>query len=128
MLPHPEWGYFPPKETRCKCGCGADITPHMRAALNRIRTAWGKPLSVTSGARCQAYTRKLREDGIPAALKSAHLEGLAADLFAGAETRKFQQWLEERLEGLGVWMEDVRFTSSWAHVQLRPCKTRTFIP
>lgn len=102
----------------------------MMAALDRIRTAWGHPLVVTSGARCEAYTRKLREDGIPAALKSAHIEGLAVDIapLNKESMFKFKEWLMPRLEGLGIWLEDPKFTPSWCHVQIRPAKNRVFIP
>lgn len=102
----------------------------MMAALDRIRTAWGYPLVVTSGARCEAYTRKLREDGIPAALKSAHIEGLAVDIapLNKESLFKFQTWLIPSLEGLGVWIEDFKYTPSWCHVQIRPAKNRVFVP
>lgn len=75
-MAHPEYGYFLPSETQCKCGCGLDITDTLRAALNRVRVAYKAPIDVTSGARCSAYNKI-----VGGSANSQHLKGKAADLW-----------------------------------------------
>lgn len=67
--------YFSPEETQCKCGCGLDIKPELRTALNTFRAMHGEPLIVVSGARCPDYNTK-----VGGAKDSLHMQGLAADL------------------------------------------------
>lgn len=75
VTPLNTYGYFHPRETQCKCGCGLDIQPVLRAQLNMLRKAYGAPIRVTSGARCKAYNKKV--GGVQ---NSYHILGLAADL------------------------------------------------
>lgn len=59
-LPHEwpwPWPHFAPKEIACK-HCGEmfyDI--ESMAALERLRTAWGKPIIINSGHRCAAHNK-----------------------------------------------------------------------
>ena len=60
-------------EFKCKCGCDfgtmeKDIDPNLINRLNMIRILYGKPMVVTSGARCKEYNAKI--GGLP---DSAHL-------------------------------------------------------
>jgi zinc D-Ala-D-Ala carboxypeptidase len=55
-------GFFSPDELRCRCGrpnCDAAAMRdyHLRA-INDLRRAWGKPLAVDSGARCEFWNKK----------------------------------------------------------------------
>jgi uncharacterized protein YcbK (DUF882 family) len=65
--------YFTTGEFACKCDCGfgsveSDISPKLIEKLNIIRTLYGKPMVVTSGARCEEYNAS-----IGGKKKSAHL-------------------------------------------------------
>lgn len=43
-------------ELRCKCGCGAHrFHPGFLGALQALRDALGRPMTVTSAARCQRH-------------------------------------------------------------------------
>lgn len=66
---------FSAAEVSCQCGCGMFPKPELISRLQALRDAWGKPLTVTSGARCQKHNAAV--GGAPA---SKHVEGLAADI------------------------------------------------
>ena len=56
--------YFTTEEFACPCDCGFgseenDIDPDLIENLNMMRTLYGKPMVVTSGARCKAYNARV---------------------------------------------------------------------
>ena len=74
--------YFRTKEFECKCGqCSmplevqANIEALVNNVLDPLREAYGKPIYVNSGHRCEAYNRKV--GGVP---RSQHIVGEAADI------------------------------------------------
>lgn len=71
-------GYFTDDEFRCKCG-NCPVRPPDASLLNRLnqlRSAYGKPIYISSGWRCEAYNAKVGR-----VKDSAHLTGKAADIF-----------------------------------------------
>ena len=65
--------YFTTEEFACPCMCGfgseeKDIDPDLIQTLNMVRTLYGKPMVVTSGARCKAYNAR-----VGGLVDSAHL-------------------------------------------------------
>lgn len=68
--------YFTTEELACRCGCGfgsteRDIDKDLIESLNMMRVLYGKPMVVTSGARCKYYNGQI--GGLP---DSAHLPHL----------------------------------------------------
>lgn len=125
--------YFSPEETECKCGeCKQNVNPKILLVADAIREEWGSGIRVTSGARCHNYTQYLRAHGIPAALRSAHIEGIALDLRpTNGKLREFQEFVKARLVSLNIRMEDPEYTPQWCHIDLRPVapgKSRVFRP
>lgn len=60
---------------RCSCGCGATITDdRLILLITCARLHFRKPVTVTSGYRCEAYNKK-----VGGASKSQHLMGGAID-------------------------------------------------
>jgi zinc D-Ala-D-Ala carboxypeptidase len=55
--------FFTDKELACRCGCGLLPPPDFRAKLERLRERFGKPLIVTSGARCAMYNELVSGTG-----------------------------------------------------------------
>lgn len=54
------WPNFSAEELACQCGCGkADMDPAFMDRLQAIRTAYGKPMRITSGFRCEAHNAAL---------------------------------------------------------------------
>lgn len=79
--------YFTVEEFRCKCGqCLAKpVESSLLARLNALRSAYGHPLYITSGWRCEDYNRKVGGDK-----ESAHLTGHAADIFCTSSMDRYK--------------------------------------
>lgn len=72
--------YFKRSEFKCPCGkCnGYPAEPDLKMVqlMDKIRAAYGKPITITSGVRCKDYNKKV--GGIST---SEHLNGKAADFY-----------------------------------------------
>lgn len=98
-------------------------------AVNKVRTAWGQPMQVTSGVRSEADQLRIN----PKAMHSKHLLGAAVDI---ADSQLLlTSWLKANpqvLEDAGLWCEEGN--ANWVHFQCLqygswvPGKTRWFIP
>lgn len=111
----------------------------LHIAVNKLREAYGKPLRVTSGYRSlekhlAIYATKGITDKKKIPMKSKHLEGLAVDVVPIDEPIKaLHDWIkknEKLLEEIGIWVEDFRYSKTWAHLQISPPKSgkRFFVP
>lgn len=103
--------------------------------VNKVRTAYGKPMIVTSGLRTmkhhlEIYARKgIYPPKVP--MKSNHLSGRAVDFADGnGELKKWVKANVKLMEEIGLWMEDFSATKTWCHFQINPPKSgnRFFIP
>lgn len=113
-------------EFRCK-HCGGGIGVVSLTLLNRLqslRDLWGQPMHVTSGYRCREHNR-----AIGGALRSLHMEGLAADI-ADKDGALKRFCTPEVLTMAGLYMEHPDHTRGWAHFQIKPPKSgeRIFKP
>lgn len=70
MTPH-----FNESEVACKCGCGMLPRLDFMEKVETLRVAYGKPLKVTSAARCPEYNAKVSSTG----LTGPHTTGRAID-------------------------------------------------
>lgn len=77
--------HFKPDEFKCKCGCGMDATPELKALMDLAREKSGVPFVITSGARCVAHNSAVGGTG-----NSAHTRGLAADIKFYDSSRAFK--------------------------------------
>lgn len=111
--------------------------PILLERLNKLRTAYGKPLSVSSGVRdmkdhLRIYAEKGITDQSKIPMKSKHLSAEAGDLVA-KDIKHFQQWIkdnEDLMEEIGLWFEDFSVTLTWVHAQIVPPRSnkRFFLP
>lgn len=87
----------------------------LHAAVNQIRRAYGKPMTVTSGYRPGRFNT-----AAGGAKGSAHLVCLAAD-FADVDGSLATWCLANlwRLQAAGLWLEDPTHTKGWVHLQAR---------
>lgn len=68
--------HFHRREFACRCGCGFDtVDAGTLAVLERVRTHFGQPVTITSGCRCAAHNR-----AVGGATHSQHRLGRAADI------------------------------------------------
>jgi hypothetical protein len=108
----------------------------LRERINKIREAYKKPMTVSSGLRSMAdHLRIYKEKGITDTakipMKSKHLFGQAVDIYD--PTNSLQEWClnnEKILEEAQLWMEDFSATKNWCHFQISPPKSgkRWFLP
>lgn len=97
--------------------------------INKVRTAWGKPMIVTSGLRDEAKQQALIAEGKSNAPHSHHLTGEAVDILD--EDGSLHAWTKENeklMEEIGLWMEERQ--GPWQHYQIVPPKSghRWFLP
>lgn len=99
--------------------------------VNRVRAAYGIPMTVTSGLRSENQQQALIASGKSSAPKSHHLTGEAADILdQGGRLKKWVLQNVALIEDIGLWMEDFTHTPSWVHFQIVPPRSgnRFFIP
>lgn len=101
--------------------------------INKVRDAWGKPLTVTSGLRSKVdHIRIYTEKGIKnIPMGSKHLSAQAIDIFdPKGDLQKLIVQNITLIAEIGLWMEDFKFTPTWVHFQTVPplSGNRFFIP
>lgn len=76
---------FKPSEFKCKCGCEKeclDMDALLIVILQNARIKWGKPITITSGHRCQKYNDSLKNS----IKNSYHVKKKAADFYIAGVT------------------------------------------
>lgn len=104
--------------------------------VNKVRTAYNKPMTVTSGYRSmydhkRIYNAKGIFDESKIPMKSKHLSGEAVDIYdPNQELQKWCLYNTKLLIEIGLWMEDFSATKNWVHFQIVPPKSgkRFFMP
>ncbi len=115
---------FQPKEFCCKCGCGScDVSQKLKETLQIIRTAWGKPIIITSARRCKKHNAN-----VGGVYNSQHLLGTASDITTSGSIVVFydfivQLYKEGKIPYLGYIQlyEDKKFI----HLDVRTPKSNT---
>lgn len=102
-----------PKETQ-------DNLMTLLERINKIRAAYGKPMSITSCLRTVADQQRIN----PKAMKSNHIIGAAVDI--SDPKGELDEWCVQNvklLESIGLWMEHKDDTPNWSHFQIYPPKS-----
>ena len=94
--------------------------------MNKVRSAYGKPMKVSSGIRTMAdhlriYAEKGITDQSKIPMKSKHLLGQACDIYD--PKKELKAWCianVKLLESIGVWLEAFEDTPNWVHFQSKP--------
>ena len=101
--------------------------------LEPLRLAWGSPIKVTSGYRCDALNKAVK--GVST---SAHMRGYAADLQPGngkiEEFGKFvKEWLIKNKIKFDQCLWETQGKTKWVHIGIRStsgsqrCETKNLI-
>lgn len=92
--------------------------------INKVRTAYDKPMTVSSGYRPAAINA-----GIAGAAKnSTHTLCMACDIQdTDGSVRKWVLANLKLMQEFGLWIEDFRWTPTWVHFQIRPASKRVFL-
>ncbi len=88
--------------------------------INKIRAAYGKPMTITSCLRTPADQQRIN----PKAPKSNHLIGAAVDI--SDPKGELDEWCvknEKLLQTVGLWLEHKDDTPTWTHFQIYPPKS-----
>lgn len=102
--------------------------------INKIRSSWGKAMTVTSGLRTKEdhiriykeiaakKSQKFDESKVP--MGSQHLKGAAVDISdPKGELQKWCKENEKTLADVGLWCEHFDYTKGWVHFQIYPPKS-----
>jgi uncharacterized protein YcbK (DUF882 family) len=92
---------FTRAEMACKCGCGeCEMRQDFMDMLQAFRTAYGRPLSVSSGFRCPNHPDEAKK-----AHRGSHAQGRAADIrcaSGGIRHKLLTLAFEMGFSGIGV--------------------------
>lgn len=108
---------FKVREYRCKDGSDAVfIHPELAEILQKIRTHFGRPVTINSAFRTPEYNKKVGGESL-----SQHLYGRAADIaIAGVSPKKVAEYAETLLKnrgGIGIY-------PTFTHIDVRSKKAR----
>ena len=95
------WPHFSRKELECHCGCGqAEMDYEFLDRLESLRTAFGKPMLVTSGFRCPTYNAQVSGTGFT----GPHVTGKAVDIaISGEDAHTLLAFaVHHQFQGLGI--------------------------
>lgn len=112
-----DWSRYPNftrEEFTCRCGCGKnEVRPEFMERLQALRTAYGKPMIITSGYRCLQHP--VETDKVHPGM---HTTGLAADIgISGSEAVTLLHLaLDAGFRGVGVQQKG---NGRFLHVDLR---------
>lgn len=112
--------YFKPQELACKCGCGKLPALSFCQTLDHIRWAWGKPIYVTSGARCKEYNEM-----VGGAENSSHVRGIGVDL---VRDERLLEYLFANLGPFDIYVEEPSYTPTHIHIDRIRRENRIFFP
>lgn len=108
---------FRVKEFRCKDGSDVIfISPELVTILQKIRTHFGKAVTINSAYRTSAYNKK-----VGGATYSQHLYGMAADIVVKGVNPKdvaaYAETLLPKSGGIGIY-------ATFTHIDVRKTKSR----
>lgn len=114
--------------------CPAAVRANAPITLSKVNILLG--MAEKDGVFCDKCSSGWRPIGINdktsnAAKGSKHISGQALDVFD--PERRFAQWCIlnlDKLEAVGLWMEDPRWTPTWVHLQTIPPNSghRVYVP
>lgn len=109
---------FKVNEFACKCGCSTvKIDDKLVKFVQKIRTHFGKSITINSGYRCSKHNAKI--DG---ASKSKHVYGQAADIVVEGVSPKEVAKYAESIGVLGIGLYNTDKDGHFVHIDTRTTK------
>ena len=96
-------------EFSCGCNCGSDtIDNQLVQTLQKLRSAYGKPIKINSGVRCGQHNEK-----VGGAKYSSHLYGFAVDIACTDSSNRWElvALCQRMFRRVGVY-------DGWVHVDV----------
>ena len=118
---------FKPSEFKCKCGCEKqciEMDALLIVTLQNARLKWGRPITITSGHRCQKYNDSLKNS----VKNSKHVKKKAVDFYIQGVTdtekgrKSVADWLKQQVGFESCYyMHDGKYTwmGNAIHVQFK---------
>lgn len=94
---------FTEEEFRCRCSCGeTKVTKQFMDALQALRSEFGKPMTITSGYRCEEHpVEKIKP------VPGSHAQGKACDILIKNGRDRYQLVTLARKHGfVGIGVSD----------------------
>ena len=78
-------------EVRCSCGCDASwISPVLIEKLQHVREIIGKPMTITSGVRCEAFNTEIKGSLVSSHMPDVDGMGLAVDIACTSSQARYE--------------------------------------
>ena len=78
-------------EVQCSCGCGASwVSPRLIEKLQHVRDVFGKPMTITSGVRCESFNASIKGSLVSSHMPDADGMGLAVDIACTSSKARFE--------------------------------------
>ena len=77
-------------EFECSCGCGASwVSPVLIEKLQHVRDVIDKPITITSGVRCEEYNTSIKGSLVSSHMPDSEGMGLAVDIACTTSKARF---------------------------------------
>ena len=78
-------------EVQCSCGCGASwVSPKLLEKLQHVRDVVDKPMTITSGVRCEAFNSSIKGSLVSSHMPNEDGMGLAVDIACTTSRARYE--------------------------------------
>jgi Peptidase M15. len=78
-------------EVQCICGCGVSwVNPRLIEKLQHVRDVLGKPITITSGVRCESFNSSIKGSLVSSHMPDADGMGLAVDIACTSSKTRYE--------------------------------------
>ena len=114
-------------EIQCSCGCDAKwISPELIEKLQHVRDIIGKPMTITSGVRCEAFNASINGSLVSSHMPDVDGMGLAVDITCTNSIARYElvEVAQKFFKRIGIAGEH---SGNFIHLDVGPYKTQDVI-
>ena len=114
-------------EIQCSCGCDAKwISPELIEKLQHVRDIIGKPMTITSGVRCEAFNASINGSLVSSHIPDEDGMGLAVDIACINSIDRYElvEVAQKFFKRIGIAGEH---SGNFIHLDVGPYKTQDVI-